>query len=68
MEKGKTRLIIREGIKRRESAGEIKLMDPVTEDEIKYRIEEAINAILAGTEYERLGKNPPVFGVEKDTV
>ncbi|MBE9480679.1 MAG: hypothetical protein IMY69_03165 [Bacteroidetes bacterium] len=63
----RARIIIKEGIKPREPAGEIKLM-ALAEKEIKNRIEVAIDAILAETEYERMKENPPTIGVEKDTV
>jgi len=64
----KARIIIKEGIQRKEPAGSKQLlMDPASEEEIKNRIQYAIDAILDGTEYERIDKNPPVFGVEKET-
>ena len=68
MEKGETRITIREGIQRIEPASSKQLlMDPASEEEIKTRIQDAIDAILDGTEYERVEKNPPVFGVEKES-
>lgn len=63
----KARIIIKEGIKTKPSKGSKGLMDPASEKIIKKKIQVAIDAILAGTEYERIDKNPPVFGVEKET-
>lgn len=70
MENGKTRIIIRDGIKRRETAGSKQLIPTnlKEEDEIKKRIESAIDTILDETEYVRINENPPTIGVEKDTV
>jgi len=64
---GKARIVIKDGIKY-QNPGRIALMDPKFENEIKVRIEVALKAILAETEYEKTDGNPPTFGVEKDTI
>ena len=61
----KARIIIRDGIERRETAGSKQLMDPGNEKDIKAKIEAAVDAILEDTEYVRI--NPPTIGVEKET-
>ncbi len=73
MAKSLTRIVIKEGIKRKKE-DKYKITKPLIpsnpdeEDAIKKKIEGAIDSILAETEYERMDENPPTFGVEKDTV
>ena len=64
------RIIIRDGIKPRKMKIKKQLIPTNLKEknEIKKRIEKAIDGILAETEYERIKKNPPTYGVEKDTV
>ena len=70
MAKSLTRIIIRDGIKRKKEKSSKQLIpsNPDEEAEIKKKVEGAINSILAGTEYERMDENPPTIGVEKETV